>query len=123
MLVRTVSPPVRNRRRWTLLLGAATTAMLVTAALTLSARAAVPPTPSGWTLAFSDDFNGAAGSLPSGANWIFDLGHSYPGGPGNWGTGEIQSYTNSNQNIALDGAGNLRITPLRDGAGNWTSAR
>ncbi|GAB3428803.1 carbohydrate-binding protein [Flindersiella endophytica] len=85
--------------------------------------AAVPPPDSGWSLAWSDDFNGSAGSLPSSSNWIFDLGHSYPGGPGNWGTGEIQNYTNSPSNISLDGGGNLRITPLRDGSGNWTSAR
>jgi beta-glucanase (GH16 family) len=84
---------------------------------------AVPPPDSGWSLAWSDDFNGSAGSLPSSSNWIFDLGHSYPGGPANWGTGEIQNYTNSPSNISLDGSGNLRITPLRDGSGNWTSAR
>ncbi|WP_370945977.1 glycoside hydrolase family 16 protein [Amycolatopsis sp. cg5] len=72
---------------------------------------------------FADDFNGGANTLPSGANWIIDTGHSYPGGPGNWGTGEIQNYTNSTSNLSLDGSGNLRITPLRDGAGNWTSAR
>ena len=111
----------RVGRRWRFALGAA--AVLITIPLTLPANAAVPPPEAGWTLAFSDDFNGTSGSLPSGANWIFDLGHNYPGGPGNWGTGEIQSYTNSNQNIALDGTGNLRITPRRDGAGNWTSAR
>ncbi|HEV8558191.1 MAG TPA: glycoside hydrolase family 16 protein [Actinophytocola sp.] len=115
--------PFARARRWRLALGAATTAVLVTVPITLAANAAVPPPDAGWTLAWSDDFTGAAGSLPSGANWIFDTGHNYPGGPGNWGTGEIQSYTTSNQNIALDGGGNLRITPLRDGAGNWTSAR
>src|SRR5437660_3102122 len=118
--------PASNRRfgrRWRIALGAAAAAALIIVPLTLSAQAAVPPTPTGWTLAWSDDFNGAAGSLPSGTNWIIDQGHSYPGGPANWGTGEIQSYTTSNQNLALDGAGNLRITPLRDGAGNWTSAR
>ena len=27
------------------------------------------------------------------------------------------------RNLALDGAGNLRITPIRDGTGSWTSAR
>ncbi|HET8657687.1 MAG TPA: carbohydrate-binding protein [Micromonosporaceae bacterium] len=91
--------------------------------MALTARAAVPPTPTGWSLAFSDDFNGSAGTLPSSSNWIFDTGHSYPGGPANWGTGEVQSYTTSTSNIRLDGSGNLRITPLRDGAGNWTSAR
>ena len=41
---------------------------------------------------WGDDFNGPNGSLPSSSNWIFDLGHGYPGGPDNWGTGEIQSY-------------------------------
>ncbi|TDC67996.1 family 16 glycosylhydrolase [Streptomyces hainanensis] len=86
------------------------------------ARGAVP-TPAGWNLAWSDDFNGTAGSLPSSANWQIDTGHSYPGGPANWGTGEIQNYTSSPDNLSLDGSGNLRITPLRDGAGNWTSAR
>jgi hypothetical protein len=120
MPVTSPHPPARRTR---LALGAAAAALAITVPLALSANASVPPTPSGWTLTWSDDFNGAAGSLPSGANWIFDQGHNYPGGPGNWGTGEIQSYTSSTSNIALDGAGNLRITPLRDGAGNWTSAR
>ncbi|HEY0641008.1 MAG TPA: glycoside hydrolase family 16 protein [Pseudonocardiaceae bacterium] len=95
---------------------------LVVAAIT-AGTAAVPPAPSGWTLVWSDDFNGSAGSLPSSGNWIIDTGHGYPGGPPNWGTGEIQNYTNSPSNVSHDGAGNLRITPLRDGAGNWTSSR
>jgi len=88
-----------------------------------SVRADVPPTQSGWSLQWSDDFTGAANTLPSAANWQIDTGYSYPGGPGNWGTGEIQRYTDSTSNLGLDGGGNLRITPLRDGAGNWTSAR
>jgi len=100
-----------------------TAAVTVVAAVALNAQAAVPPTPTGWSLVWADDFNGAANTLPSSANWQIDLGHSYPGGPGNWGTGEIQSYTNSTANLSHDGGGNLRITPLRDGAGNWTSAR
>ena len=44
-------------------------------------------------------------------------------GPPNWGTGEIQTYTNSASNVSLDGSGNLRITPIRNGSGQWTSAR
>jgi beta-glucanase (GH16 family) len=108
-------------RRWIAVLGAI---LLVAITAVLSdARASVPPTPAGWTLAWSDDFNGPANTLPSGANWIFDTGHGYPGGPANWGTGEIQNYTTSTSNISLDGTGNLRITPRRDAAGNWTSAR
>ncbi|MFJ2438896.1 glycoside hydrolase family 16 protein [Streptomyces sp. NPDC087658] len=86
------------------------------------AQGAVPPAP-GWNLQWSDDFNGANRTPPSAANWQTDTGHSYPGGPGNWGTGEIQNYTASPDNLSLDGNGNLRITPLRDSAGNWTSAR
>ncbi|MEV4173519.1 glycoside hydrolase family 16 protein [Nonomuraea sp. NPDC049709] len=89
----------------------------------VSASASVPPTPSGWSLVWSDDFNGAANTLPSSSNWIIDTGHSYPGGPANWGTGEVQNYTSSTSNLSLDGSGNLRITPLRSASGEWTSAR
>jgi beta-glucanase (GH16 family) len=87
------------------------------------ATAAVPPTPTGWTRTFADDFNGSSGTLPSGTNWRFSLGHSYPGGPPNWGTGEIAAHTNNPANVSVDGSGNLRITPRRDSSGNWTSAR
>jgi beta-glucanase (GH16 family) len=97
--------------------------LLATGALAIAAQASVPPPAPGWTTVWSDDFNGPSGTLPSSANWIIDTGHGYPGGPANWGTGEIQSYTNSTSNLALDGTGNLRITPRRDAAGNWTSAR
>jgi beta-glucanase (GH16 family) len=68
------------------------------------------------------DFDGAAGSLPSGDDWIIDKGHGYPGGPGNWGTGEIQEYTDSPENLQLDGDGHLKITALKNGE-NWTSGR
>ncbi|MFJ6198504.1 carbohydrate-binding protein [Micromonospora sp. NPDC092111] len=111
----------RSRRRLALATVLAVTAAL--AGVSVTAQAAVPPPATGWSLAWSDDFTGAAGTLPSSANWIVDTGTSYPGGPANWGTGEIQTYTNSTANLAQDGAGNLRITPLRDSAGRWTSAR
>jgi len=97
--------------------------LLVTGAVAIAAEASVPPPPAGWSTVWSDDFDGPGNTLPSSANWIIDTGHGYPGGPGNWGTGEIQNYTNSTSNLALDGTGNLRITPRRDAAGNWTSAR
>jgi beta-glucanase (GH16 family) len=118
-------PAPRARRKLLAALTATAVGLLagvVTVSSATSSRADVPPAP-GWTLQWSDDFNGSAGSLPSGANWIIDTGHGYPGGPANWGTGEIQNYTSSTSNLSLDGSGNLRITPLRDGAGNWTSAR
>jgi beta-glucanase (GH16 family) len=72
---------------------------------------------------WSDDFTGAANTLPSSSNWIIDTGTSYPGGPANWGTGEIQTYANSTTNVSHDGSGNLRITPIRNSSGGWTSAR
>lgn len=106
------------------LAGTVAAAALVAVPLTTApAGASVPPPEPGWNLQWSAEFDGPAGSLPSGQKWIFDLGHSYPGGPANWGTGEIQAYTKDPANISLDGAGNLRITPRRDAAGNWTSAR
>ncbi|MEU6206940.1 carbohydrate-binding protein [Micromonospora musae] len=113
--------PVRHRARLSLALLAAVTTAL--AGVTVTAQAAVPPPPTGWSLVWSDDFTGAADTLPSAANWIIDTGTSYPGGPPNWGTGEIQTYTNSTANVSHDGAGNLRITPLRNASGGWTSAR
>ncbi|GAB3925129.1 carbohydrate-binding protein [Kribbella albertanoniae] len=111
---------MRSRRLFTASLAAP---LLIAASLTVVAQASAPPPPAGWSTVWVDDFNGPANTLPSGANWIIDTGHGYPGGPANWGTGEVQNYTNSTNNIGLDGAGNLRITPRRDGAGNWTSAR
>jgi hypothetical protein len=114
--------PHRFRRR--VLVGAAAVATLVASVVTaMNATAAVPPTPSGWSLVWSDDFTGANNTLPSSANWIIDTGTSYPGGPANWGTGEIQTYTSSTANLRQDGAGNLVITPIRAANGSWTSAR
>ncbi|GAA2716222.1 carbohydrate-binding protein [Micromonospora olivasterospora] len=115
--------PAPRRRRLSLAVAALATAATALAGTTLSANAAVPPPPAGWSLVWSDDFTGAANTLPASANWIIDTGTSYPGGPPNWGTGEIQTYTNSTANVAHDGAGNLRITPLQNASGGWTSGR
>ncbi|MGD6749077.1 glycoside hydrolase family 16 protein [Streptomyces sp. BH105] len=94
-----------------------------TTATTQSAGAAAPPPPSGWNQVFLDDFNGSAGTGVNTSNWQYDTGTSYPGGPANWGTGEVESMTSSTDNVSLDGSGNLRITPLRDSSGRWTSGR
>lgn len=119
--------PRNARLRGRGLLAGAATALLVAAigaaGAVWHANAAQPPLASGWNLTWYDDFEGATNAPPASSNWIFDTGHSYPGGPANWGTGEIQTYTSAAQNVSLDGAGNLRITPVRDGSGNWTSAR
>ncbi|MBK6018539.1 glycoside hydrolase family 16 protein [Streptomyces sp. MBT53] len=88
-----------------------------------SASAAVPGAPTGWTTVFSDDFNGSSGSALNRADWLYDLGTAYPGGAANWGTGEIESATDSTNNVYQDGQGHLVIRALRDGSGHWTSGR
>ncbi|WP_406438292.1 glycoside hydrolase family 16 protein [Streptomyces sp. NBC_01613] len=104
-------------------IGALSGLVLLGGALYGFASADVPPTPNGWNQVWSDDFAGAAGTLPSSDNWIVDTGTGYPGGAAHWGTGEVQTYTSDPANLQQDGAGNLKITPIKDSAGNWTSAR
>ena len=88
----------------------------------LHASAAVPA-PTGWTQVFADDFTGPAGSR-IGGDWRYDVGTSYPGGPDpGFGTGEVETMTDSSANVALDGSGNLRVTALRGGPTGWTSGR
>ena len=87
-----------------------------------AAGAAVPSPSAGWTTVFSDDFTGAANSGLDG-NWQYDVGTNYPGGAPNWGTGEVETATNSTSNVRHDGSGHLLITPVRDAAGHWTSGR
>ncbi|MET7983109.1 MULTISPECIES: glycoside hydrolase family 16 protein [unclassified Streptomyces] len=92
-------------------------------AATLPANASAPTPPTGWSQVFADDFSGAAGNGVDTANWQYTTGTSYPGGPANFGTGEVETMTSSTSNVALDGNGNLLITPRRDASGNWTSGR
>jgi hypothetical protein len=77
---------------------------------------AVPGPPSGWSTVFSDDFSGAAGSGID-SQWEYDTGAG-----SSFGTGEIETMTNSTSNVYLDGNGHLDITAL-DNGGNWTSGR
>jgi beta-glucanase (GH16 family) len=80
-----------------------------------------------WTLQWSDEFNAAAGTSPSSANWTYDLGNSGFGNP------EIEDYCSpgsnatpcvaSQPNTFQDGNGNLVITAIRNSSGQWTSAR
>ncbi|WP_328617351.1 glycoside hydrolase family 16 protein [Amycolatopsis sp. NBC_00355] len=76
-----------------------------------------------WTTVFQDDFDGAAGTGLNTQDWLYDKGTGYPGGAGAWGTGELETATDSTDNVYHDGAGHLAIKPLRDAAGNWTSGR
>jgi hypothetical protein len=113
---------MRTRTRLAVAVAAAT-AVVVAPVIAVNAIASVPSTPPGWSLVFSDDFTGAANTGVNSSNWLYDLGTSYPGGAGNWGTGEVETMTNSTQNVYQDGAGNLAIRPVRDSSGHWTSGR
>ena len=85
-------------------------------AVAKAAPDAVPGPPSGWTTQFSDDFNGSSGSGID-SQWQYDTG---PGS--SFGTGEIETMTNSTSNVHLDGNGDLDITALGSGS-SWTSGR
>ncbi|NII42524.1 beta-glucanase (GH16 family) [Curtobacterium flaccumfaciens] len=69
------------------------------------------------TLLAADEFDGPAGSAPNPGIWRYDLGG------GGWGNGELEVYTDSRRNSALDGNGNLVITARREADGSYTSAR
>ncbi|GAB2628632.1 endo-1,3-beta-glucanase [Paractinoplanes abujensis] len=61
---------------------------------------------------WSDEFNGAAGSIDS-SKWKFDIGGS------GWGNNEQQYYTNSTSNVRVNGAGQLEITARRENPANY----
>jgi beta-glucanase (GH16 family) len=77
----------------------------------------------GTNVVWNDNFAGAAGTAPAADNWLFTTGTSYPGGAAQFGTGEIQTYTDDPANVSLDGDGHLVITATRDAGGAWRSAR
>src|SRR6266540_3523537 len=88
------------------------------------AGSGVPKLP-GYELTWKDDFNGAAGKPVEPGKWIYDTGTGYgcAGCPSNWGTFEIESMTDSPQNVSFDGQGNLLITPVKQADGTWTSGQ
>ena len=110
--------PGRRRRPLALLCALVPVGALVfAAAFQSTAEAAVPGPPSGWSTVFSDDFAGSSGAGVNTGNWIYDTG------PGSgFGTGEIETMTNSTSNVHLDGNGDLDITALKSGSA-WTSGR
>jgi beta-glucanase (GH16 family) len=66
-----------------------------------------PPTGSNsWSLVWSDEFDGAAGSAPNPAWWSDNIGNQQAGG---WGNHELEYYTAAPRNAFLDGAGLLVI--------------
>ncbi|HEY1485161.1 MAG TPA: ricin-type beta-trefoil lectin domain protein [Micromonosporaceae bacterium] len=81
---------------------------------------AVPGAPAGFTTTWSDDFSGAAGTGVDG-NFKYDTGAG-----STFGTGEIETMTNSTANVFQDGSGHLVLKALHSGtnpSSGWTSGR
>jgi beta-glucanase (GH16 family) len=118
-----------NRLRRSLLAAATATVTAALGAVTVSAHAATGPVraaavaapPAGFTLTWSDDFTGAAGTGLNTGTWKYDTG---PGS--SFGTGEIETMTNSTANVYQDGQGHLVLKALHSGSNptsGWTSGR
>ncbi|HEX3783748.1 MAG TPA: discoidin domain-containing protein [Pseudonocardiaceae bacterium] len=87
----------------------------------VAAPADIPAPPTGFGTTWSDDFTGAAGSALDTGVWRYDTG----AGSG-FGTGEIETMTDSTSNVYLDGNGHLVLKALHTGtdpSSGWTSGR
>ena len=78
--------------------------------VTLKDNRAPDPGPAGWDLVWADEFDDPAGTPPNPDNWGFEIGDGSVNGIPGWGNDELQYYTDSTDNVATDGAGNLVIT-------------
>ena len=110
-----------SRRRALSLLTLVTLPLTAVVAVSDSAQASVPAPPAGFTLTWSDDFNGAAGTGIDQSLWKYDTG---PGST--FGTGEIETMTSSTSNVYYDGQSHLVLQALHSGSdarSGWTSGR
>ncbi len=73
----------------------------------------------GWTLTWSDDFDGAAGAAIDTGTWGFDTGAN------GWGNAELEDYTNRTDNVRTDGNGHLEIVARAESfeGAQYTSGR
>ncbi|MCA9989611.1 MAG: family 16 glycosylhydrolase [Anaerolineales bacterium] len=81
-----------------------------TITVTLLDNRAPDPGRDGWSLVWSDEFNDPAGTPPNPAHWSYEIGDGTLNGIPGWGNDELQYYTNSTDNVATDGLGNLVLT-------------
>jgi beta-glucanase (GH16 family) len=83
--------------------------------------AAVPAPPAGFNTTWADDFDGAANTGLDTGVWRYDTGAG-----SSFGTGEIETMTNSTANVYQDGSGHLVLKALHSGTdpnSGWTSGR
>lgn len=79
------------------------------------AAAVTPPSYDGYTITFSDDFAGAAGSSPDTSKWNVALSINT--------NNEAETYTSSNTNLQISGGETIQIIPRKSSSGVWTSGR
>ncbi|MET4046768.1 MULTISPECIES: glycoside hydrolase family 16 protein [unclassified Rhodococcus (in: high G+C Gram-positive bacteria)] len=120
------STPPPKKKLWPRLLSAAVVAATVAVSGTVAYRELwVQPSGdkeesdasgNGSEFTVYDEFDAARGSALDSSKWSYDTGRT------GWGNNEKQDYTDSTDNSAQDGSGNLDISAL-DAAGGYTSAR
>ncbi len=77
-----------------------------------------PPPTITWIQVWSDEFDGPAGARVDNTKWSYDTADGCNGGGGcGWGNDEKEYYTDSSENIALNGQGQLMIVARRAPAG------
>jgi beta-glucanase (GH16 family) len=81
--------------------------LVVTVSASLAAQNALSPAPAGWTLTWSDEFNGLNGSGVDASKWVVETGGN------GWGNQELEYYTSRPQN-AYEKDGNLVIKVLQE---------
>jgi beta-glucanase (GH16 family) len=98
--------PARSLSRPTHFLTHACLALFIASALTTQAQSS-SPSAKNWQLTWSDEFNGAGGSPPDPAKWVF-----VTGGKG-YGNDELETYTSRPGNVQQKD-GNLVITARKE---------
>lgn len=90
-------------------------AILPLLAILTSAQTYDAPSYSGYTLLWSDNFAGSAGTSPSTANWNIITGYLNE-------NDELETYSSSTTNLQLSGGSTVQLVPW-DTTGSWTSGR
>ncbi|KAK9417035.1 putative GH16 domain-containing protein [Seiridium unicorne] len=79
------------------------------------AAAIAPPSMDGFSILFSDDFAGSAGSSPNTDTWNVATAIDT--------NAEVQTYTTSNSNLQISGGQTIQFVPQKSPSGIWTSGR
>jgi beta-glucanase (GH16 family) len=98
----------------------ATCALTVGAAFACTSDTSpIVPTPPKvtWVQVWSDEFDGPAGASIDSTKWSYETGDGCQQGICGWGNNEKEYYTNTPENIALNGQGQLMIVARRAAAG------